>query len=276
MKAVSLCLAAITSALAISCTGVEKMDTTEIGKISDAEVRKGLDTIASRKIFFGHQSVGFNIIDGLKDISSASGIAMPPVVKARSGNDITGPGFYHSEVGKNVEPMSKLRDFDAILREGVGNKVDVAFLKFCYVDFNGNTDVDALFSAYRETMARLKSDFPNLVLMHFTAPLMVEDTGLKSAIKRMIGRRITGNTDNAAREAYNRKLRAEYAGKAPFFDLALVEASDPSGTATLQRTSDGEYYALRAEYSDDGGHLNATGRTRAASWLAAGLGKSLR
>jgi hypothetical protein len=251
------------------------MDATEISTPSDMAVSEGLGMIASHKLFFGHQSVGLNIIDGLKDIGAASGIAMPPIIKARSGADVSGAGFYHAEVGKNVDPMSKLRDFDAILRGGVGNAVDAAFLKFCYVDFDGTTDVDALFSAYRDTMARLKLDFPELTIVHCTAPLTTEESGVKAKIKRLIGRR-TGDYNNVVRQAYNRKIRAEYAGKAPLFDLALVEASDTGGSAASRKTSDGEYYALRAEYSDDGGHLNAAGRTRAARWLAAELGKSLR
>jgi hypothetical protein len=276
MKGLSLYVVTITAALAISCSGVKTMDMIEIGKPSDSDIRKGLDTVVSRKLFFGHQSVGLNIIDGLKDIGATAGIAMPPIVKARSGGDISGAGFYHSEVGKNLDPMSKLNDFDSILRGGVGNAVDAAFLKFCYVDFDANTDVEALFSAYRDTMARLKADFPKLIIVHFTAPLMIEERGLKARIKRLIGRKINSDADNAAREAYNRKLRAEYASKAPVFDLALVEASDSNGSATLHVGGDGQYYALRAEYSDDGGHLNAVGRKRAASWLAAELGKSLR
>jgi hypothetical protein len=105
MKALSICLAISISALAISCTGVKNMDTTEIDTISDAEVRKGLETIAGRKLFFGHQSVGWNIIDGLKDISASAGISLPPAVKTRSAGDIAGAGLYHAEVGKNVDPM---------------------------------------------------------------------------------------------------------------------------------------------------------------------------
>jgi lysophospholipase L1-like esterase len=125
-------------------------------------------------------------------------------------------------------------------------------------------------------MTRLQADFPNLIIVHFTAPLTAEENGLKARIKRLIGRKINSDADNAAREAYNRKLRAEYTSKAPVFDLALVEASDSNGFAVLHSSGDSQYYALRAEYTDDGGHLNAVGRKRAASWLAAELGKSLR
>jgi len=276
MKHSMLCMAALLTALALSCTGAKKMDTTEIVKPTEAEILKGLEIIASKKIFFGHQSVGWNIIDGIKDVSSSRGIATPLIAEARTGSGISGAGLYHAEVGKNVDPMSKLRDFEAILRDGVGKSVDAALLKFCYVDFNASTDVDTLFGEYKNTMARLHAEFPELVIVYVTAPLTSDESGLKATVKRMIGRTIQGDSDNAVREAFNDKLRAEYSGKAPVFDLALIEASDAAGSATARMTGRGEYYSLRAEYTNDGGHLNEAGRQRAADWLAGALGRAFR
>ncbi len=46
------------------------------------------------------------------------------------------------------------------MRSGIGQHVDVAMMKFCYVDITSGTDVNALFATYRETIAALERDFP--------------------------------------------------------------------------------------------------------------------
>lgn len=261
---------------AISCIGESAMSITEYGQPAAEEVVGGLSFIASRKAFFGHQSVGVNLMDGFKDLAASGNLAPLPVVETRSAAGITGPGLYHAPVGKNTDPLSKLRDFETILRGGVADAVDVAFLKFCYVDFDETTDVSAVFTAYREAMRKLKTDYPRLGIVHFSAPLTAREAGVKAAIKRLIGRRIQSDAENAARQAFNQLMRAEYGGKEPFFDIALVEAGDSSGEAKLFGAGASAYYALRPEYTLDGGHLNEAGRRRAAGWLAAALARAFR
>jgi hypothetical protein len=275
MNALMLIIAAFASAFALSCKGAEKVEMLAMAKAPETEIARGLEALSIQRVFFGHQSVGRNLVEGLGELASEAGQGGPRIAEIRSAWDISGPGLYHSEIGRNLEPMSKLHDFESLLRGGIGRTIDVAFLKFCYVDIDGGTDVAALFSAYRSTMAGLSADFPSVVFMHCTVPLVVDDGGAEAAIKRLIGRKVNGHEDNERREAFNRLIRAEYGGKAPLFDLALVEASAEDGSALVHSVAGREYYAMRGEYSDDGGHLNAAGRRRAAAWLLVELGRAL-
>lgn len=263
------------AALLLSCGGAGAKEVNVMEPLSDEDVSRGLEAIAERRIFFGHQSVGRNILAGLSDVSSSLGANPLRVAEARSSDKIDGAGLYHAEIGRNEDPLSKLSDFESLLRNGLADSVDAALMKFCYVDITSDTDVDSLFASYKEVMSRLSSDFPRLVLVHVTAPLTSEESGPKAALKRMLGRR-TSAADNEARESFNRKLRAEYRGKAPLFDLALAEASGEGGAATVYASGKEGHYALRSEYTDDGGHLNPAGRRRAAEALAAALGAALR
>ncbi len=276
MKATRFLAAALAVALLSSCAGAKDKEKTVMEKVSEAEIEKGLATLAGSRVFFGHHSVGWNLIDGLKDLGGSGKPGSLRFVEARRAEDIQGPGFYHSPVGRNMDPLSKIRDFESLLRGGLGRSVDVAFFKFCYVDIYADRDVNALFEEYKKTMSRLKAEFPDLVLVHFTAPLTTPENGIKAAVKRLIGRKTGANADNTNREAYNRLIRAEYGGKAPLFDLALIEASDEAGRAAVRSLGPEEYYTLRPEYTDDGGHLNAPGRQRAAGFLAAGFPGWLR
>ena len=60
------------------------------------------------------------------------------------------------------------------MRSGLGQHVDVAMMKLCYVDINSGTDVDALFATYRTTMAALQREVPGVTFIHVTVPLTTE------------------------------------------------------------------------------------------------------
>jgi len=267
-KAAVLCIAFLAT---ISCAGEVTMNTTLYGQVKDDEVSRGLGVLTDSKVFFGHQSVGMNIMDGIRDIAATKNVANLSIVEARSADKMQSPGLYHAYVGQNTDPLSKVRDFESILRSGVADAVDVAFLKFCYVDFDETTDVAAIFAAYRDTMNKLKADYPKLKMVHFSAPLTAKETGIKATVKQLIGRKSWSDTSNTVRQVFNQFMRAEYEGKEPFFDIAMVEASDASGMARLSGAGASTFYLLRPEYTNDGGHLNDEGRRRAASWLAAVL-----
>ena len=40
----------------------------------------------------------------------------------------------HAFIGENGKPLLKIQDFDARMRSGIGEQVDVAMMKLCYVD----------------------------------------------------------------------------------------------------------------------------------------------
>ena len=53
------------------------------------------ESIVQKKIFFGHQSVGNNIIDGLRMVAKQHQFQALNIIETRNGNDITGPMFVH-------------------------------------------------------------------------------------------------------------------------------------------------------------------------------------
>ena len=175
----------------------------------------------------------------------------------------------HAFIGENEKPLLKIQDFDAKMRSGIGQQVDVAMMKLCYVDITSDTDVGALFATYRETIAALERDFPKVTFVHVTVPLMTEQ-GLLSKLKsRLTGSSRYGPAENAARERLNALIRREYAG-GHLFDLAAVESTAPDGSRAIGTYQGQQYYRLYDGYASDSGHLNGEGaRVAATAWLKA-------
>jgi hypothetical protein len=225
-----------------------------------------LAEVTRAKVFFGHQSVGVNILDGVRDVYAAHGTA-PPAIEQGALVPGSGGGFIdHAFIGENTKPLLKIQDFDATLRNGVGKSVDVALMKFCYVDITGTTNVDELFAAYRAALANLQRDFPNVTFVHATVPLTTEQ-GILSRVKGWL----TGNTsykaDNVARERFNQLIRHEYAGS-HLLDLAAIESTTPDGARSGGTYEGQQYYSLYDGYASDPGHLNPEGaQVVASAWL---------
>ena len=214
---------------------------------ADALLHASLQRVAHQRIFFGHQSVGANIVQGVKELSAKEGV--PVFIKDQF-------------VPENGDPLRKLASFKAFV--GTGSKYDVALVKFCYVDINANTDAAALFDQYRRAINELRARNPRTVFVHATLPLTTVQTGPKAWVKRLIGRSPYGTVENVRRDEYNRLLRATYAGREPIFDLARIESTAPDGTLVTVTWNGITAPALSPAYTEDGGHLNARGRVLAA------------
>jgi len=237
---------------------------------------KNLERLSGAKIFFGHQSVGYNIIDGLNDISGQLPGKKLDIVETSNPADFGKPVLAHAKVGTNCDPSSKIADFSRIMASGVGEKADIAFFKFCYVDITANSDVNAIFKEYSEKMADLKARYPKVTFVHVTVPLMAIDRSLKARIKALLGRADqTVLHDNAKRSAFNAMLLNKYKDREPVFDLASLEATTPEGTMESFDLGGNRYLALYPGYTHDGGHLNNRGRQRVAEGLLSTL-SSLR
>lgn len=227
-----------------------------------------LGALAQKKVFFGHQSVGENVLAGLAALASEAKVSLR-IAEGATAEAFAAPGIVHARVGKNEDPHSKLRDFEALL-DGPARAAEVALVKLCYVDFGPGVDAQKLFEAYLERVEAVKKKHPTLALVHVTAPLTTVQGGLKGFVKNAIGRAPAGQRENQARHAYNTLLRARFGGKEPLFDLAAVEAGD--GPTACRFSRDGQQWpCLRPELTDDGGHLNARGQREAALALAKAL-----
>jgi len=231
----------------------------------DSTLRADLQRIAQRKIYFGHQSVGRNLLDGIGQLSAMAGVPVRLVETPTAGG--IGPGtFGHVAVDKNGDPFQKLKSFD----QAMGQKstgLDIALVKFCYVDFTPNTDAKALFARYRATIDGLRARNPGTTFVHVTAPLTIVQDGFKDSVKRLLGRAPYGSIENIRRDEYNTLLRQTYMGHEPLFDLARVESTAPDGTSVMGEWKGIVAPAMAPTYTDDGGHLNAVGKLRAAREL---------
>jgi hypothetical protein len=198
---------------------------------------------AEPRIYFGHQSVGANILQGVKELGVSLSIK-------------------DEFLAENGAPLKKLENFKAAV--GEGSRYDIALVKFCYVDVDAGTDARALFERYRATLDELRAKNPRSVFVHVTLPLTAVQTGPKALVKRLLGRAPYGTIENVRREEYNRLLRATYAGREPIFDLARLESIAPDGTAVTVTWNGATAPAMSGAYTDDGGHLNTRGRALAA------------
>lgn len=235
------------------------------GTASMAISNDDLSTVARTRVFFGHQSVGENILNGVSAVFSAHGITAPPIEQGGATEAGAAGGFIsHEFIGENEKPFLKIEDFDHVIRGGMGDKVDVAMMKLCYVDVASSTDVDALFARYRSTMTSLKREYPDVTFVHATVPLTTEQSLMAKLKARLRGSDRFSQAENVARERLNTLIRNEYSDD-HLFDLAALESTLPDGQRSSGSHDGQPYFALYSGYSSDLGHLNEIGSEVAAS-----------
>ena len=242
---------------------------TSHGSVASDITADDLAKVSRTKVFFGHQSVGMNVLDGLSGVYAERGMAAPTIEQGDTQPGKDGGFVDHAFIGENEKPLLKIQDFDAKMRSGIGQQVDVALMKLCYVDVTSDIDVDALFVTYREAIAVLEQDFPRVAFVHVTVPLMTEQGQLSKLKSRLTGSSRYGSAENAARERLNALIRREYAGD-HLFDLAAIESTAPDGSRAIGTYKGQQYYRLYDGYASDSGHLNGEGaRVAATAWLKA-------
>ena len=223
--------------------------------------------LTDKKIFFGHQSVGYNIIDGIRDIINERDYIKLNIAEAREPAAFDRPVFAHSQVGMNTKPFSKIERFEEIMDSGVGSKVDIAFFKFCYVDIMRDSDPREIFDGYRAAMEGLKERYPQTQFLHATVPIRSVPKGIKKNLRQSI-KLLIGKPgffeDNMMRRSYNELLKDAYSKTEAFFDLALVESVNAGGFSCHAIKGAEKVQVMALEYTEDGGHLNELGSRKAA------------
>ena len=207
--------------------------------VDDGDLR----VVASARVVFGHQSVGWNIIDAMRATYQDRNVGLL-VVDGSENLPAAGGGFAQVEIGVNGDPASKFDAFAAAVSDGVA--VEVAAMKLCFVDITSGTDVPAVFRQYTSMVNALQASHPQTALMHFTVPLTVDDPA-----------------SNLKRQRYNSLMRRRY-GSA-LVDLARIESTRPNGSRVAGRWRGHRYYALFRGYAADEGHLNGRGANRVAA-----------
>lgn len=219
---------------------------------------------ADQRVLFGHQSVGANMIDGLREIYADSGSTLT-IAEAGSIDGSSFPAFAHAYVGSNGDPLGKLDAFEDLVTR-TADSIDVALVKFCYVDITAETDVDALFEAYSSSLHRLAEAHPNVRFIAATVPLTT-DRSWKATLKAFVGiDDQAGPADNVTRQRYNDLVRTEFGGRGELFDIAAVEATLDTKPA-VRSDADQHYAVLNRALASDNGHLNGLGSRLVAAEL---------
>jgi hypothetical protein len=229
----------------------------------DERIVEELKVIQNLKVYFGHQSVGGNIIEGLRAIEKVAG---------------RGPLLSDSLIGQNGDPVGKCEDFSrkiAAMATTPASLPDVALMKFCYIDFSPDSDAAKLFAHYSSTLDGLQAKYSEVTFIPVTTPLTTLSPAWKRVVKKLMGSTDAGSATNARRAEFNRMLAKHYAGRT-IFDVARVESTHPDGTRTSFEWDGQTAYGMVDAYSSDGGHLNPLGERVAATELIHTLAAAAR
>jgi hypothetical protein len=233
------------------CTSGEKDPAGIEGNQSlSVEERSAMQTT---RIFFGHQSVGRDILAGITEFEPEL-----RVVTAADPGRIEGPALIEASIGRNGDPRSKDHAFlEAASKLGPD---DVATYKYCYADMLAETDPDSLFAQYQGTLDTAARSGVRTIAI--TMPLTTVAPAWKRWIKQVLGK-TTDLELNAKRQRFNELLRQSGTDR-PLIDLARLESTLEDG---IQRTASfkGQTLGILAsEYTNDGAHLNDRGRRQVA------------
>lgn len=257
------------AAVALACGGgaeggevVGVMDATPITSITNDQ----WEALAARPIFFGHQSVGRDMMHGVARVLDAHPEIPLRVVSADGPEDVGGTAFIDARIGRNRAPESKSAAFLEWVRAMGDRPGALAMYKFCYVDVNADTDPARLFADYQATIEEARRRHPGLLIVHMTLPLHTADEGMGERIRTVLGFP-TQTRLNAIRNRYNELLLQTYGGRDPVFDLALLESTRSDGSRAFTRYRGENVYMLAPEWTYDGGHLNDSAKYRAAERL---------
>ncbi len=242
-----------------------------LGSNADRQLSEDFEAIEDTRIFFNHMSVGDNIMHGVKRIGQGR-----PLLRyrhldlARGDRGEYPPAFTTANGGENRKPKTKVDAFKKALDGSFEREPEIALMKFCYVDFNGSTNVQEIFDYYSEAVEEIRSKHRELVIVHVTTPLAVKDPLWKDTIKEATGYKDETAQANIRRHEYNELVRKHFADE-PVFDLAHYESLREGGATESFSRSGKEYPSLVPEYASDGRHLNEDG----ADWVARQLIHSL-
>lgn len=246
------------------------LGTSASAHLEGRSVARDLEIVAGRRIYFGHQSVGQDLLEGLRELARDYGVSLR-IVGDGSPSALAEPGIVHDRLGENTRPLTKLEAFVGAMDRDGADRADVALFKFCYVDFGPGTDVRALFERYVAAHEQLRARHPGVSFLHVTVPLTSMSSGFAAYLKGLLGRPVAGAIENVKRHEFNELLRSWYRDREPFFDLALAESTLEDGRPCGFDWNGKTYPCLAPEFTEDGGHLNPRGRLHAARAFASAL-----
>jgi hypothetical protein len=220
------------------------------------------------RTFFAHQSVGADILAGIEQLTR-DGSHVARVLDLASPSvepDLTHSlVIIHQRIGANREPLTKIAGFRAVLDAKHRPEIDVAVLKFCYVDITTQDEAETLWRHYETAIEELSTAHPGVRLIHCTVPLRSLPEGPYAWLRRSLGHWHPAIAANRARDWFNRQLRERFGGGDRLFDLAALESRRANGKPCELMDAGMRVPSLAREWTYDGGHLNERGRTMAAA-----------
>lgn len=224
-------------------------------------------SLAQKRVFFGHQSVGSNIIQGVQELLEEHPSINLRIIDTTDLEAIEGPGLFHGKIGRNTRPKSKFLAFRRVIENSQNLGVDIGVIKICYIDVRTDSNPTEIFEIYSSTVSKLQVSCPDTVFIHSTVPIEAKNPNtkkiLKEAIKSIIGRPGVID-DNTVRQRYNALVLETFQGTSLVFDIARHESIGPDGSMSFHKRGGEKVPLMDGRYSDDGGHLNAVGRRRIA------------
>lgn len=254
---------------ALGCTA-EKQAEKELPRMNYKHIKdvpkEAWKELSQKRILFAHQSVGDNIIEGIKDLMRQENNITLNIVPGEKVDSAPKVGMLqHFYVGQNGDYQSKLDHFESVLdKNTAAGAPDIAIFKFCYVDVDAGSNAEEILTAYRKTIDALHKRYPDVTFIHTTVPVRLVQTGVKAWIKKLLGKPAGGYADNLKRAEYNQMLQESFKDRRVIFDLAEVESTFPDGKRNRYVMDGKTFSAMVPDYTYDSGHLNETGRVRAA------------
>lgn len=232
--------------------------------MNSSSIAADLAELADKRIVFAHQSVGNDILEGVRSLASRQGSTLN-ITEERSA-PADWKGIAHFKVGLNGDPQGKIADFADAMGSNAFPAADVAIFKLCYIDFDDSAaDPAKLAKSYGDTLERLQAQFPATRFVASTAPLTTIQTGPKAWVKKLLGRTPSGYEENFRRHVFNEQLRSRF-GSDRLFDIAKLEASGGGNhSPTVFEFKSQRIEALDPALTYDGGHLDDAGKAAVAA-----------
>jgi hypothetical protein len=254
------CSLAILLFLGCSSDKMPATTMTEDAPLTPAE----LSALRSARVFFGHQSVGSNLLAGIEPL-----VPDLRIVTLDDSTDIEGAALFEASIGRNGDPQSKDRAFlETVLRLQPG---DVALYKYCFADMRVGTDTDSLFTRYEHTLNLAARQGVTVVAV--TMPLTTVAPAWKRWVKKALGKPTDAEL-NTKREHFNALVRQASATR-PLIDLARLESTLEDGNRRSISYGGRSVAILASEYTDDGAHLNERGRRHVAKLFLRALAAAI-
>lgn len=207
----------------------------------------------ARRTVFGHQSVGWQVLQGVEMWADELG-APEPTFPDYEGGGLPGSGGFlgHFYCGTNGDSFTKTAEFLSHLQNGLAAQVDIVVLKFCYADMRSGSGYtpQQMFDDYKAWVDAVESQFPQLTVIYATEAIVMGQN--------------SDGANNGLRQTFNNLVRAEYGASGRLWDVADIQSTDPSGNKVLY----GGVESLYSGYaSPDQRHIYGLGRTTVAAPL---------